>query len=1137
MNFRALLFLFAITLASAASAENGSYAASSRLAQGHWVKIRISDEGIQEISHEQLRQWGFDRPEEVAAYGYGGTALALGRLFSAPTDLIPTPALHTTDGRMLFYGDAAERFDLRNFDAIETATSENTTLWRRNAGDNFGYYFLSDCEGPAKGSVIAAPASLNDDAPAYIGHIHVDITDIDRISPLSVGPVFCEKDFTDAKPYEIPISIVDPVLSECSDGAARNAALAYYIVVKNGSWSNTAQATHLFSGDIASRIARQNPARPPRYQADDYVCATGTAQFTNTTAAPLRDITGALAVSPSAALSSFVHYMDRHALAYPRRNRLPEGTAQLILQYPESDKSRPLRIADATSSQQLWNISDPCAVSILELKPDGEGGAYASMPAAFSAASPGRLILFDTEATHHSPEFCGEVATQNIHGSATPDMVIITTDVCEPSARLLAEAHARIDGMDVAVFTNTQVLNEFSSGASTPVAYRRLARMFHDRDPEKFRHILLMGSSTWDPRGITQHFVAEMLPLHECDVPSARMMSNTCYASDVYTGCLDDFDYTQGHRAKMTVSVGRIPARTPGEAASIVAHTIDYMENPPSAAFFHRALMVSAEGDDYEHYNYSEEMTAVIESSGKFVVTRLPMMAYPLSNNNHTESNMRLRDYLGEGRGFFSYFGHSSYGNSLGNGFYSCIIAETIDYDVPPYAFLATCNAFNLDKDMACLAPTMTARAGGGAIGVVGAARSVFSDANRHLGIAMARAYSEATQGATTGDIFREAHNSVMNYATSSVPINTKCYNLCGDPAVRLPIAGGAVRLISAQTDGADEVAGLSVLRLSGEITDILGDNVDADFDGSVEIIVYDTPVAGSVQIPSGTGTKPTLEFSNVRIATATAPVANGQWTAEIFIPEFSNPGKTFAISADAVATTQDARTAHGYFRSLPTAAEPASTDGLDTSAPEIVEMYVGSPDFRDGDVTGPAPTVYARISVPATGLNINTAPLSGPTRISIDGSDSRSNISGYMQPDGEGFMLLTMPYSGLAEGRHYVTLSAANNLGITSERTVGFTVAATQGEATISVEEHPARTSATFSVDHNLGSDASYTIIIEDHTGATVSTCSGTWDLTDAGGTPVADGVYRAYALVRDGLRVAHTQPTEVIVVRAAEQ
>lgn len=124
--------------------------------------------------------------------------------------------------------------------------------------------------------------------------------------------------------------------------------------------------------------------------------------------------------------------------------------------------------------------------------------------------------------------------------------------------------------------------------------------------------------------------------------------------------------------------------------------------------------------------------------------------------------------------------------------------------------------------------------------------------------------------------------------------------------------------------------------------------------------------------------------------------------------------GKTFAISADAVASTQDARTAHGYFRSLPTAAEPASTDGLDTSAPEIVEMYVGSPDFRDGDVTGPAPTVYARISVPATGLNINTAPLSGPTRISLDGSDSRSNISGYMQPDGEGFMLLTMPYSAL---------------------------------------------------------------------------------------------------------------------------
>ncbi|MDE6042741.1 MAG: hypothetical protein K2G07_04240, partial [Muribaculaceae bacterium] len=44
-------------------------AADSRLAQGKWVKVKVDTEGIQQITHEQLRSWGFKKPEYVTVYG------------------------------------------------------------------------------------------------------------------------------------------------------------------------------------------------------------------------------------------------------------------------------------------------------------------------------------------------------------------------------------------------------------------------------------------------------------------------------------------------------------------------------------------------------------------------------------------------------------------------------------------------------------------------------------------------------------------------------------------------------------------------------------------------------------------------------------------------------------------------------------------------------------------------------------------------------------------------------------------------------------------------------------------------------------------------------------------------------------
>lgn len=56
--------------ASGASPEK--YAANSVLAQGSWVKINISAPGLQTLTRQTLRNFGFTNPDNVYVYGYGG---------------------------------------------------------------------------------------------------------------------------------------------------------------------------------------------------------------------------------------------------------------------------------------------------------------------------------------------------------------------------------------------------------------------------------------------------------------------------------------------------------------------------------------------------------------------------------------------------------------------------------------------------------------------------------------------------------------------------------------------------------------------------------------------------------------------------------------------------------------------------------------------------------------------------------------------------------------------------------------------------------------------------------------------------------------------------------------------------------
>ncbi len=110
-HLRYLTLVFAILTAIGAWAYDAAYyAQSSALADGHWVKIAVDTTGVYEISTEQLREWGFEKPELVKVYGYGGLMADYQRFDSnIPDDIPPTPSVRTADGRLVFYAEGTVR--------------------------------------------------------------------------------------------------------------------------------------------------------------------------------------------------------------------------------------------------------------------------------------------------------------------------------------------------------------------------------------------------------------------------------------------------------------------------------------------------------------------------------------------------------------------------------------------------------------------------------------------------------------------------------------------------------------------------------------------------------------------------------------------------------------------------------------------------------------------------------------------------------------------------------------------------------------------------------------------------------------------------------------------------------------------
>lgn len=1124
----------------------GYFAGNSVLADGKWVKIKVTETGMQQVTAEQLARWGFSDPSRVAVCGYGGAALYLDQVTdNVPDDLAPVPA--SFDGkRLMFYGIA-------DFHCTATRASERdrwTTTLRRNYYAPYGCYFLTDALEPVAPVSQRFVADGNTTRTEGYSQVHVER---EEVNP-NIGARFFFGDLSDAKAHDFPLSLPGYVAAPgyLVTGGNTNAS-SLHIQVGLGYCVGAYGASEW---TVLPGGSKQNYNLQRRDKGE----CTYEGQVFSFVDNPPAAANGEFSLNAKfgEGLSISFARLDFINVCYRRSTDLSCGGQNRFM----FDTAVPwdiVKFTNAPDALAVWDVTDPAKPFAYEVSRGEEGQASISLQsrAAADKSYLPTVVAFNPETDLHPVEAVGQVVPQNLHSLATPDLVVVAARGLMDQAERVAEIHRSVQGMDVVVVDQEKVYNEFSSGVPSVTGIRRFLRMLYDRTPGKLKALLIVGGTSQDNRDFENYPGAAdfFVPMYQDqNLQSAGYLARS-YATDAIYGMLsEDFStigLAEGNKrsynlgAQMEISVGRLPVRNHEECVQMVDKIDHYMHNLPYGDSFSRVLLSADRGTKNSFVQQADEIQQLVSETfpDAGFIKAYSSFYYNTAGgggNNNTEMVSRA---LSQGVNFWFYTGHATPSGlgSTGASYWGTGEVSNNDYDVAPFAMFGTCRPGYYDHTSNNLACTMLRKKNGGSIGLVASLREVYLNNNQVLGLEVTRQFFTSPENSLQGDVFRRARNELAlksrTVDSDSVNIvNTSCYNFIGDPAVPifLPTEKVTVTSVDGKTSGAVNVSPLVPFVVEGTVGS--GGNASESFDGELSISIYDAPqdlIAEDVydKVPYEYPT----QLDNDLVYNAVASVKKGRFSHTLTLPVTARPSQSnrmvlYANSPDG------SRRAIGSFDNLVVNA----ANGIDQSqfeAPTITALYFDDPSFVSGDLVSASPTLYAEFGADEAGL-VGQSPLFGYSlAITVDDSKTSFNAGGMLRHNPDGSASLAYPMSNFADGPHSLELRVANNAGLTTSRTINFVVVNSPLTATLTVDPVPASDNATINLVHSYSDIPDARLIISDMSGTTVFSDPAAsfpyeWNLKDNAGHRVAPGRYKADVKIHSGLNYGAAAQGEIIVI-----
>lgn len=1007
-----------------------SYAERSVLADGHWVKIRVSESGVCRMSFSELRSAGLD-PSQVRVFGYGGAQKE--QDFSKPNiDDLPQVPVYVGEDYILFYVQGP----------ISWTYNGSRFAHTRNTYSDFGYYLLSDDAGAMLLFPEAEAVSGSHTDVTYYSYYQVQDEDsvnlIDRTGVSGGGRTFYGEQFAagQTRTFTFSTPYANGDNSSVYIDMAANAATTSTVKAKlNNTSSKSIYISSIpdhYTFGVAGTISMNGASEEQNQRV--------TIQFVNSNASALAWLNYIEITTPSELVMTG-SYMGIRSLV----NRNTTNPVRFLLR-------------NTTASTQIWDVTDLAAIQRMPTTMVDDQLAWVGT----QADGVHEYIAVNTDGTKFvQAEVVGEVKNQNLHALSNIDYIIICPEGYEDVSEDLAKAHEAKQAITYAIVTDQQVYNEFSSGTPDATAYRWLMKMLYDRAKngigQQPRWLLLMGHGTFDNRKLLRNSGTSLLLTYQSKNSVNEIKA---YATDDYFAYLDDNEGTIDTQGRMDIGVGRLPVESLDEARTTVDKLIQYIRNEQTGKWKNQLVYLADDGENGTHTETAEKSAELVRiKNPDFIVHKIFLDAYPQEVNASGESyplaKNRVLNLLKNGVLFFNYSGHGGYNAITNESILNLKDIAGMTNKNQAFWLFATCNFAQCDAGKRSAAETAVLNPKGGAIGILAATRTVYASQNTNLN----RSVCDTLFGHS--DVFHydmtlgEAISIGKNLLGSDE--NKLAYVLLGDPCMRLnyPTDYHVETLTEMDTLNA-----LSVQHVEGRIIDE-DLNTVSDFNGKVDITIYDKMQSIPTRDNDNAGGDPRViaynDYPNTIFSGAT-DVKDGLFNYTFMVPKdirynFDN-GRIvyYAVTADSLETAE----AVGHFEQF-IIGGTGSTVAIDTIGPEM-EIYLNSPAFRNGDKTYATPRFFANL-YDKNGINTAGAGIGHDLMLIIDDDPKMIySLNEYFTAANNSYQAGQVSYlmEELANGPHSLTFRAWDLLNNSTTKSLNFIVEAGLDPSIYNVTTYP---------------------------------------------------------------------------------
>lgn len=773
-------------------------------------------------------------------------------------------------------------------------------------------------------------------------------------------------------------------------------------------------------------------------------------------------------------------------------------------------------ISGASTSTQIWDISDPTAVINTNAQVTDNKAIMAS------GLDPAAFLAFDVE--HFlTPIFKQKLANQNLHGLAAADGIIITHKDFLASAQRLANFRIAHDGLLVEVVSVDQIFNEFGSGSPDPTAIRDFIKVQYDKYSQ-LKYVLMFGDCSFDykDRSIEK---TNFVPIYESRNSLHPLNS---YSSEDYFGFMSDSEgewiesYDGDHT--MELGIGRIPIQSNEEGEAVVNKIIRYHTNKLAyGKWRNKITFIADDGNGNIHELAAELLSKYVDTIQQGLnVDKIYLDAYAQEQNKSPQASGDFLKAISNGNLIVNYTGHGNEGVLTDEDIFTeLMISDLSNNLLLPLFVTATCDFGRYDyPNRVTAGEQIVLLPYGGAIALITATRSVIADRNYELNEAFYFSAMEKVDGKLKrlGDIMRETKNNSL-----AGPSNRN-YALIGDPMMRIAFPENQIALTAINNKPISQLDTLNAFgkyTVSGEVQS--NGKIDTKFNGVMTLTVYDKPT--KFQTRGDEDPKQIYEIRDVLLFQGRATVTEGKFDIEFVVPKNINysfgEGKLSFYAVNDLSTAD----ASGAFSEVIVGGSEKVT-ASDQAPPEI-SIFLNDSTFQTGGTVGPSSMLLVKLE-DESGINISNIGFGNELLMYLNENEAIA-LNEYYEASIDTYQKgwVSYPIDNLETGKYELTIEASDIFNNATSKTIEFFVNESNGIKLTNIINYPnpiepENKYTTISFDHDrLGEDLKASVTLTDMQGQEVytetyrfdnvsdKTLQIVWNLDTFGTKGIRKGVY----------------------------